>query len=123
MRPMQLIGVVHLPALPGSPRSALSLAGCIDAGVRDAQSLAEGGADGIIVENFHDVPFRGDVVEPHTVAAMTAAAIAIRAEVDCPLGINVRGAWHRTGGRRGLHSRQRAYRRDVDRPGRHHGPG
>lgn len=86
---MRLIGVVHLPALPGSPRSALPLAACIDAGVRDAIALADGGADGIIIENFHDVPFRAGAVDPHTIAAMTAAALAIRATVDCAIGINV----------------------------------
>jgi membrane complex biogenesis BtpA family protein len=86
---MRLIGVVHLPALPGSPRSSMPLAACIEAGVRDARALAEGGADGIIIENFNDMPFRGERVDAHTVAAMTAAALAIREAVDCDLGINV----------------------------------
>lgn len=67
----------------------LPLAACIDAGVRDAIALDEGGANGIIIENFHDVPFRAGAVDPHTVAAMTAAAIAIRASVECQIGINV----------------------------------
>jgi uncharacterized protein len=86
---MRLIGVVHLPALPGSPRASQPLAASIKQGVEDARALAAGGADGIIVENFHDVPFRADRADPYTVAAMTAAALAIRAAVECPIGINV----------------------------------
>lgn len=86
---MRLIGVVHLPALPGSPRSTLSLDAVIEHAVTDARALAEGGADGIIVENFNDVPFFPDTVPPHTVAAMTAACIAVRREVSLPIGVNV----------------------------------
>ena len=85
----RLIGVVHLPALPGSPRSRLSLDECIEAAARDAQALEQGGADGLIVENYNDVPFRPERVEPHTVAAMTATCFAIRAAVRCDIGVNV----------------------------------
>lgn len=86
---MRLLGVVHLPALPGSPRSALSLAAIIAAGVRDALALADGGVDGVIIENYHDVPFRAGPVDAHTVAAMTVAACAIRSAIEVPIGINV----------------------------------
>lgn len=85
----RLIGVVHLPALPGSPRARLTVAECITAGVRDARALSEGGADGVIIENFHDVPFRSERADAHTVAAMTTAAVAIRDAVACEIGINV----------------------------------
>lgn len=85
----ELIGVVHLPALPGSPTNTLSLAACIEHAVQDARALCAGGADSIIIENFHDFPFRAETVEPHVVASMTAAGIAIRQAVDCSIGINV----------------------------------
>jgi uncharacterized protein len=84
-----LIGVVHLPALPGSPRSSLSMRDCIRHAVRDARALSDGGADAIIVENFHDVPFRPGAVDAHTIAAMTVACLAIRDAVTCAIGVNV----------------------------------
>ncbi|MEX1157874.1 MAG: BtpA/SgcQ family protein [Thermomicrobiales bacterium] len=84
----RLIGVVHLAGLPGSPR-AIAFEDCVERAVADARALELGGADAIVIENFHDVPFRPGAVEAHTVAAMTAATLAVRAAVSCELGVNV----------------------------------
>jgi hypothetical protein len=86
----RLIGVVHLPALPGSPRASLDARACAKRAAEDARALKEAGFDAIIVENFGDVPFFRGPVPPVTVAAMTACASAAReACPDVPLGINV----------------------------------
>ena len=84
-----LIGVVHLRPLPGSPRWHGDLEGVIAAAVRDAQAYARGGAAGLFIENFGDVPFTKGTVGPETVAAMAAAGRAVRAAVKLPLGFNV----------------------------------
>lgn len=57
--------------------------------VRDARMMAEAGFDGLVVENYGDIPFLADRVGPETVAAMAVAAIEIRKAVRLPLGINV----------------------------------
>lgn len=88
-RPL-LIGVVHLPALPGAPLCRAPLNRSIEFAVRDARTLEQGGVDALIVENFGDVPFYPDAVPAETIAAMSAALIAIRAQVKkLPLGVNV----------------------------------
>ncbi len=85
-----LVGVIHLPPLPESPRYAGDLRAVVDSAARDARALAEAGFDGIIVENFGDAPFVPDRVSPVTVAAMTASALAVRAAAPAvALGINV----------------------------------
>ena len=85
-----LVGVIHLPALPGSPRSSLSASECARSAATYARALAGAGYDAIIVENFGDVPFFAGRVPSVTVAAMTACALAVReAAPDAPLGINV----------------------------------
>jgi membrane complex biogenesis BtpA family protein len=85
-----LVGVIHLPALLGSPRSTLTAEQCVAHAAADARVLAEAGYDAIIVENFGDTPFFATRVPPVTVAAMTACAIAVRAAAPgVPLGINV----------------------------------
>lgn len=89
VRDMRLIGVVHLMALPGAPRFAGSMADVLEAAMRDAAALAEGGADGIIVENFGDVPFRAGRVDAETVAAMTLAVERVAGEAGLPIGVNV----------------------------------
>lgn len=85
----RLIGVVHLQPLPGSPRSTLSLNQIIEHALRDADAYRQGGAHGLIVENFGDVPFSKHAVQPHVVSAMTLAVAAIAAATDLPIGVNV----------------------------------
>lgn len=85
----KLIGVVHLPALPGSPRSRLNLDTCIDFARRDALALVEGGADGVIVENFNDAPFFARSVPPITVATMAVICRELRRDIPVEMGVNV----------------------------------
>jgi len=84
-----LIGVVHLLPLPGSPRYGGSLAEVTDRACADARSYIDGGLDGLILENYGDLPFFPGPVPPETVAAMTVAAGEIGRMTDRPLGINV----------------------------------
>ncbi|MFT4648452.1 MAG: membrane complex biogenesis BtpA family protein [Glaciecola sp.] len=85
-----VIGVVHLPALPGAPGYCGSMSRVIEFAKADARALAEGGVDGIIVENFGDKPFFGETVPPETIASMAVALREIIGEAgDCPVGANV----------------------------------
>ncbi len=65
-----LIGVVHLPPLPGAPFNNLPFDDIVARAILDANALVEAGFDGLIVENFGDFPFLPNRVEPHTVAMM-----------------------------------------------------
>lgn len=87
----RIVGVVHLPALPGSPLAgaASALETILDRAKRDATAYAEGGADAIIVENFGDLPFRKDDIAPVTVAAMTRVVATVRSTNGLPVGVNV----------------------------------
>lgn len=85
-----LIGVVHLLPLPGAPRFAGDRAAIAAAARRDAEALAAGGCDAVIVENFGDVPFYRERVPAETIAAMALALEAVRGSIgDLPLGVNV----------------------------------
>jgi hypothetical protein len=87
---LALVGVVHLPPLPGSPRARLTAPECAASAARDAEALAKAGYDAVIVENFGDAPFFADRVPPITVAAMTACALSVRsAAPSLALGMNV----------------------------------
>lgn len=84
-----LIGMVHLLPLPGSPAWNGRMGQVIDRARRDATALASAGFDGLIVENYADVPFMRGRVPPVTVAAMTRCLLAVASEVELPLGVNV----------------------------------
>lgn len=83
-----LVGVVHLPPLPGSVRHILSMDEIIDRAVNDAKTLHQTGFDALIVENYGDMPFTRDRLPPAGIAAMTVVADRIRREAPLPLGIN-----------------------------------
>jgi membrane complex biogenesis BtpA family protein len=85
----QVIGMIHLKALPGSPLFGGSMDAIEKACLADAQALIKGGVHGIMMENFFDVPFTPGSVDPVTIAAMTRLACAVRQTTDLPLGINV----------------------------------
>jgi uncharacterized protein len=87
-RARPIVGMVHLAPLPGSPRSALPLADIFERALQDAGALADGGCDGVLVENFGDAPF-AKRVGPDTVAAMAAVVRDIARAVRVPLGVNV----------------------------------
>jgi membrane complex biogenesis BtpA family protein len=87
---MRLIGMVHLPPLPGSPRWEGSIERAIAAAVADAEALVEGGMDALIVENYGDAPFTAGRVPAATVAAMAVIGREIRRALpDTPIGVNV----------------------------------
>jgi membrane complex biogenesis BtpA family protein len=85
-----VIGMVHLPSLPGSPRWDGSMARVVASALADARALIEGGVDALLVENFGDAPFTPGRVEPATVAAMSVVAAEVRRALPgAPLGVNV----------------------------------
>lgn len=89
-KPKPVIGTIHVLPLPGAPAYAgQPMREIIDHAVRDARAYADGGIDGLIVENEGDIPFRkpGDVSH-ETVAGLTAVAYAVRERVPLPMGIN-----------------------------------
>ncbi len=92
--PTGIIGVVHLPAMPGDPRhdGQRGFDDVVEFALSDAEALAEGGVDGIIIENFGSAPFpkgtAGQRIAPHQVALLTRVALACRARVDVAVGVN-----------------------------------
>jgi membrane complex biogenesis BtpA family protein len=85
-----VIGMLHLPPLPGAPRFAGDVKMLTDHVLRDAEALASGGVHGLMIENYGDLPFYPDRVPAYVVAQMTALACEVRRRLpQLPLGINV----------------------------------
>ena len=84
-----LIGMVHLPALPGAASATLSLDAIVDRAVAQARLLTHYGFDAVLVENYGDSPFRAARVGPHTVAAMAIVVREVRRATTAAVGINV----------------------------------
>ena len=89
-----LIGVVHLPPMPGDPlfESSYGFEGVIQRAFDDAKALVEGGVDGLIIENFGSVPFpkgsRGSRLPAHQVSALSLVCRECTRSFEVPVGVN-----------------------------------
>ena len=84
-----VVGMVHLPPLPGAPRFDGDRTAIRDRIHADARALEAGGIDAIMVENFGDAPFYPEDVPKHVVADMAAYGTELVDAVSVPVGINV----------------------------------
>lgn len=90
-----VIGVVHLNPLPGSPLYYVhrrSFEEILSRALNDVEKLVEGGVDGVIVENFMDIPFSEKIVDPETISAFTTILWEVKKIVrkyGLPIGINL----------------------------------
>ena len=86
---MIIHGVVHLKALPGSPSNSLGLDEITKLAQKDVENLYTAGVDGIIIENFGDVPFVKNDISKRTLARFTSVVQKLEINSDLKVGINV----------------------------------
>lgn len=87
-----LLGMVHVGALPGSPRAGgRSVAEIAQQAAEEAELLVSAGFDGVIIENMHDTPYLKREVGPEIVASMTAVGVKVRDAIgsDAALGVQI----------------------------------
>ena len=84
-----LIGMLHVPALPGTPDHALPVGEIVARVGAEADLLAEAGVDAVLLENMHDVPYLRGGVGPEITAAMTAVAAHVSEVFPGPVGVQV----------------------------------
>ena len=87
-----IIGMVHVAALPGTPRARRPMREIIAQAADEARLYADHDLDAIIIENMHDAPYLAGDVGPEVVAAMTAVGLAVRSAAPLPLGVQVLAA-------------------------------
>lgn len=87
--PKPVIGVVHVGALPGTPASESGVGELAARAAAEARLYRDGGADGIIIENMHDVPYLRGRVGPEVVAAMAVVGREVKREAGLPVGAQI----------------------------------
>lgn len=84
-----LIGMLHVEALPGTPRSSMPLEAIVEKALDEAAVYRRTGFNGLMIENMHDRPYLKGGVGPEIVAAMTVVAREVRRESGLPLGVQL----------------------------------
>ena len=82
-----VIGMVHCLPLPTTAGFDGDYQRIIDRAVQDAVTLEKAGVDAVIVENMGDTPFSA-FLNKAQVAALTAAAYAVKQAVQIPVGLD-----------------------------------
>lgn len=88
-KPKPVIGVIHVGALPGTPRNTKTVSELVSLATREAKVYRESGVDGVMIENMHDIPYLRGEVGPEIVAAMTAIGREVKTECALPVGIQI----------------------------------
>lgn len=86
--PKPIIACIHLMPLPGSPNYDGSIQKIYDIALSETLIYYNAGVDGLIVENFRDVPFYPSQLPPETIATMASVTREIVNLFKGPVGVN-----------------------------------
>lgn len=86
-----IIGMIHVDALPGTPRYNGSMSKIIAKARTEAQIYKEAGIDMLAIENMHDIPFNRKV-GPEIVAAMAVIGYEVKNVSGLRCGIQILAA-------------------------------
>jgi len=84
-----LIGVVHLPPLPGSHQGLAGIDRLVDYALREAEKLERAGFDAVILENYSDNPFRNERVNDVTLTAMSVIVREVAKSLNLRVGVSL----------------------------------
>lgn len=92
----KIIGMIHVQALPGTPKHEKQIDEIVEIAVQEAKIYQECGIDAILLENMHDVPYLNRNVGPEITAAMTVIAKEVKRNVGLPCGIQILAGANKT---------------------------
>jgi uncharacterized protein len=84
-----IIGMVHVQALPGTPKHKFEPSVIIDKALEEASVYTKAGIDAIMIENMHDIPYLKNGVGHEVSSIMTVIAHQIKQETKLPIGIQI----------------------------------
>lgn len=88
MTTKHLIGMIHLKALPTSPKCSMSLEEIFHEAKQDLEALQQSKCTAAIVENFFDTPYTNEL-SLETIVAYTHLFTRLKAISTIPLGVNL----------------------------------
>ncbi|MFA6599277.1 MAG: BtpA/SgcQ family protein [Ignavibacteriaceae bacterium] len=84
-----IIGMIHVEALPGTPKYNGSIKAVIDKALSEALLYQSLGVPVLMIENMHDVPYLNRNVGPEITTLMSIILYEIKKKVGLPLGIQI----------------------------------
>ncbi|RME75957.1 MAG: BtpA family membrane complex biogenesis protein [Chloroflexi bacterium] len=89
-----IIGMIHVDALPGTPRARFDMPEIIARAKKEALLYKEAGIHALMIENMHDTPFDRQI-GPEITAAMAVIGYEVKNTTGLPCGIQILAAGNR----------------------------
>jgi len=83
------IGMIHVDALPGTPKYKGSVDKIIAKAIEEAKIYLHSGIDSIALENMHDVPYLNKNTGPEISTLMSIIGYEIKQKTNLPVGIQI----------------------------------
>jgi hypothetical protein len=84
-----IIGMIHVGALPGTPKYSGSVKSIINKSMEEAAIYSKLGIDAVMIENMHDVPYLNKNVGPEITSLMSIILYEIKKSYDISCGIQI----------------------------------
>lgn len=84
-----VIGMIHLKALPGTPKYTSNASYIIEKALEEAVIYKNAGIDAIMIENMHDVPYTKGGVGHEISSMMAIISYSIKRQTNFPVGIQI----------------------------------
>lgn len=84
-----IIGMIHVDALPGTPKYKGSVKSIIKNAVIEAKIYASSGIEVLMIENMHDVPYLNRTAGPEIVSMMSILAYEVKNSSKLQVGIQI----------------------------------
>jgi uncharacterized protein len=91
----RVIAMIHVPALPGTPKNTLRPDEIVRQALDEAELYASLGIDSVIIENMHDRPFLKHVVGPEVTSLMAVIGYEIKKKTNLYCGVQILAAANR----------------------------
>lgn len=84
-----IIGMVHVDALPGTPKYKGDKNNIINKAIDEAKIYLDAGINSIAIENMHDVPYLNRKVGPEIISMLSIIAYEVKNRTNLPIGLQI----------------------------------
>ncbi len=87
--PKPIVGMVHVDALPGTPKYKGDINKIISNAISEAKIYLDAGINSIAIENMNDVPYLNRTVGPEIISMMSIIAYEVKNKTNLPIGLQI----------------------------------
>ncbi|MEK7432473.1 MAG: BtpA/SgcQ family protein [Cyanobacteriota bacterium] len=84
-----VIGMIHVDALPGTPKYKNNISEILEKALLEAEIYKKAGIDALAIENMHDIPYMKNNIGPEITSAMTIIGYEVKKNSGLVCGVQI----------------------------------